>query len=213
MAIINHDRIKAELLHFYCSNHWGFDVVAMEFNGHDGLAAMERTRPDVLLLSLMLPDVDAVATVREIRNRVPGARIIGQAVRCSDYLLHRLSSVEYHGLILDTEETLVSLGQAIERVRQGNRAVSPRILQQQMTLRNAPAAFPKLLSRREEQVLVCIAHAMSDDEISLQLRFSPTTALSHRKKIMGKLGIHSTPKLIRYCSERGFNTVSPPSLH
>lgn len=97
-------------------------------------------------------------------------------------------------------------------MRQGVRAVSPRIVQSQTALRNAPASFPKLLSRREEQVLVCIAHALTDDEIGLQLGFSATTALSHRKKIMGKLGIHSTPKLIRFCADKGFNSAVPAAF-
>ncbi len=211
MAIINHDRIKAELLHFYCANHWGFDVAAIEFNGRDGLAAVSRTKPDLVLLSLSLPDLDAVSSIRELRSIAPATKIIGQAVRCSDYLLHQLAGTEYHGLILDTEESLVSLGQAIERVRQGTRAISPRIVQHQMALRNEPASFPKLLSHREEQVLVCIAHALTDEEISLQLGFSSTTAVSHRKKIMRKLGIHSTPKLIRYCADKGFNSVFLPA--
>lgn len=211
MAIINHDRIKAELLHFYCVQHWGFDVVATELNGRDGLAAVERTKPDLLLLSLTLPDLDAVTAIQDLRVTSPTTRIIGQAVRCNDYLLHRLTHVDYHGLILDTEETLASLGQAIERVRQGTRAVSPRILQEQVFLRNAPASFPKLLSGREEQVLVCIAHALTDEEIGLQLGFSTITAQSHRKKIMRKLGFHSTPKLIRYCADHGFNGVPPPA--
>jgi len=210
MAIINHDRIKAELLHFYCSTHWGFDVVSTETNGRDGLAAVGRTKPDLVLLSLTLPDLDAVEAIRQVRTIAPAVKIIGQTVRCTDYLLHKLNGSEYHGLILDTEENLASLGQAIERVREGIRAISPRIVQEQMALRNAPASFPKLLSRREEQVLICIAHALSDDEIGLQLGFSFTTALSHRKKIMRKLSIHSTPKLIRYCADHGFDSVPPP---
>lgn len=210
MAIINHDRIKAELLHFYCANHWGFDVVAVELTGQEGLTSVARVKPDFILLSLGLQDADAVDLIRQLRQAAPSAKIVAQVVRCNDYLLHRLAGAEYHGLILDEEETLVSLGQAIERVRSGLRAVSPRITQDQLALRNASASFPKLLSRREEQVLVCIAHALSDDEIGRQLGFSSTTALSHRKKIMGKLGIHSTPKLIRYCADRGFNSVPPP---
>lgn len=159
----------------------------------------------------MLPGMDAVEIIRQVRTVAPAAKIIGQTVRCSDNLLHQLSGIKYHGLIHDTEESLFSLGQAIERVRQGTRAVSPRILQSQVAMRNEPASFPKLLSRREEQVLVCITHALSDEEIGLQLSFAPATALSHRKKIMRKLGIHSTPKLIRFCADHGFNSVPPPS--
>lgn len=210
MAIINHDRIKAELLHFYCATHWGFDVVMVELSGCEGLTAVTRTKPDVLLLSLAMPDMEALHLIREIRSRAPMTKIVAHAVSCSEYLLHQLAGSEYHGLLLDTEETLSSLGQAIERSRLGLRWISPRILNEQVSMRNASTSFPKLLSRREEQVLICIAYALSDDEIGVRLGFSSATALCHRKKIMRKLCIHSTPKLMRYCADKGFSNAPPP---
>ena len=212
MAIINHDRIKAELLHFYCATHWGFDVVAVEFSGNEGLAAVIRTKPDFVLVSLGLHDLGALEIISQVSRVSPASKIIGQTTRCNDYLLHMLTGADYHGLFLDTDESLVSLGQTIDRVRQGLRAVSPQIARCQTTLRTNPASFPKLLSQREQQVLVCIGHALSDDEIARQLNMSSVTAVSHRKKIMGKLGIHSTPKLIRFCADKGFNSVPPPGL-
>lgn len=76
MAIINHDRIKAELLHFYCSVHWGFDVVATEYSGSDGLAAVERLKPDLILVSLGLPDAGAAEIIRRLHGLSPGSKII-----------------------------------------------------------------------------------------------------------------------------------------
>lgn len=212
MAIINHDRIKAELLHFYCTAHWGFDVVAVECNGTDGLAAVVRTKPEFVLVSLVLPDLSAPEIIRQIIALSPASRIIGQATRCTEYLLHQLGGAGYHGLFLDVEEGLVPLGRTIERVRLGIRAVSPGIEQRQTALRVNPAAFPKLLSKREQEVLVCIAHCMSDQEIARSLGISKGTALSHRRRLMDKLDINSTPKLIHYCMEKGFNTATPPGL-
>jgi len=58
---------------------------------------------------------------------------------------------------------------------------------------------------------VCIAHSFSDAEIGTQLGLSSATALVHRRQIMRKLSIHSTPKLIRYAMEKGFNAVPPPN--
>ena len=98
-----------------------------------------------------------------------------------------------------------SIGHAIEHVRQGYRFTSMRILQGQKALLAEPTAFPKLLSKREQEVLACIAHSLSDDEVAVRLGLSRGTALAHRRKLMLKLGIHSTPKLIRYCAEKGFN--------
>ena len=211
MAVINGDRLKAGLLHFYCATRWGFDVVATEHSGAAGVAVVRDTRPDLVLISLSLPDMDGVQALQQVQAASPGTRLIGQIDHCNEYLLHRLGAGVCHGLVLDGDENVGSLGEIIERVRQGFKAVSPRIAQCQSNMRSNPDAFPKLLSTREQEVLVCIAHSLTDAEIGGAFGVSASTALSHRKKIMRKLGIHSTPKLIRYCAEKGFNTVPPPN--
>ena len=71
--------------------------------------------------------------------------------------------------------------------------------------------YHNVLSKRQVEILLCIVHAMSDDEIATQLDISVRTALSHRQRIMRKLDIHNTPKLIRYCIERGFDSAPVPA--
>lgn len=211
MAIIHHNRLEGELLQYFCTNQWGFNVVVVEQTGTDGVAAVSRTQPEVVFASLSMIDLGAVELIRQLRSAAPSAKIVGLTSQYSEYWLHTLRATEYHGLLLDVDEGLCSLAQAIERVRHGIRHTSSRIVQCQTVLRTAPAAFPKLLSLREQEVLVCIAHSMSDAEIGFQLGFSADTAHWHRKKILGKLNIHNTPRLIKYCLEKGFNTVPPPS--
>lgn len=210
MVIINHDRMKAELLHYFCSAHWGFQVVAFECTAIEGIAAITRTRPDLVLLSLPLRGLSSPEIIREIGRTSPGSKLIIQINQSDECLLHSIRSAAYHGLLFDPEESPTSLGQAIERARLGLRTISPRIAQGQLSLRTDPVAFPKLLSPREQQVLGCIACSMSDGEIGRYLKLSADTAHSHRKKIMKKLGINSTPKLIRYCIDKGFDSTTPP---
>ena len=211
MVIIESNRMQAELLHFFCTSYWGFDVPAVEKSGSDGVLAVTRIKPELVLATLTPPDLGQADFIYQLHCAAPAAKLILLAAQCNEYLVHTIGSSEYHGLIFAAEESLCSLGQAIERVRQGTRFISPRIVQCQTTLRTAPASFPKMLSKREQEVLICIAHSLSDEEIALQLGFSEGTALSHRRKLMGKLDIHSTPKLIRYCADKGFNSVPPPS--
>lgn len=45
----------------------GFDV-AVEGNGAEALARIQRTPPDLLLLDLMLPDLDGLSILREVRK-------------------------------------------------------------------------------------------------------------------------------------------------
>lgn len=211
MAIIESNSTKAELLNYYCANCWGFEVVALEKTGSGGVAAVARTKPELVLAALTPPDLGGpVDYINQLRRAAPSAKLILLTAQCFEYLIHLVSTTEYHGLILEADESLSSFGLAIECVRQGIRFVSTRIVQCQTAMRTAPASFPKVLSKREQEVLVCIAHSFSDEEIGRQLGFSNGTALSHRRKLMSKLCIHSTPKLIRYCADKGFNVVPPP---
>jgi DNA-binding NarL/FixJ family response regulator len=211
VVIIESHRTKAELLGHYLANRRGFEVVALECTAAPGVQAVERCKPDVVLASLAMPDLYATEIIARLRFAAATAKIIGLVSRCSEYLVHSLTNSGYHGLFCDADEGLAGLIQTIEQVRQGKRVVSVPITEYQIALRTAPASFPKLLSKREQEALVCIAHAMTDEEIGLQMAVSSGTAQSHRKSIMGKLGIHSTPKLIGYCVQKGFRIAPPPS--
>lgn len=213
LAIIESNQLKAELLHSYCATQWGFEVVALERTGGDGAAAVQRTQPDLVLASIppQATDCGLAEFIACLRRAAPSAKLILLTAQCDEYLLHTIGAAEYHGLLYEADEGLESLAGAIARVRRGIRTVSTRIAQCQAALRASSAAFPKLLSRREQEVLVCIAHSLSDEEIARQLGTMAGTALSHRKKIMGKLGIHSAPKLIRNCLEKGFGNARLPT--
>jgi DNA-binding NarL/FixJ family response regulator len=210
LVIVGNSRLNSELLHHYFSQHCGLEVAAIELSGCDGVAAVARSKPELVIVSLPLDDMCATMLVSQLHSVAPGARIILHTSQCNEYLIHSLGTTEWHGLLLDADEGLRGLGKAIEQVRQGIRFVSPRIAQCQAALRAKPNAFPKLLSKRLLDVLICITHSMSNDEIGARLGISASTALSHRKKIMSKLDIHSTPQLIRYCLEKGFHSDPPP---
>ncbi len=210
LAIIEACRTKAELLQYFCGHYWGFDVVACEYTSSGGIFAVSRSEPELVLAGLPPMDMSVVSFVTSLRGAAPAAKLVLLTSSCNEYLVYTLGFTEYHGLVWDAEEGLASLGRLIERVRHGGHAVSMGILNCQHALRSEPNAFPKLLSRRHLEVLVCIAHSMSDEEIARQLGCSVGTALSHRQRIMQKLGIHNTPKLIQYCIEKGFASFPLP---
>ena len=210
LAIVESNRTKAELLCHYLTTRCGYEVVAMEYCAASAFRAVERCKPEVILASLTMPDLSATEMIAQLRSAASAARIIGLVSRCSEYLVHSLTRTGYQALFCDTDEGLAGLLQTIDHVLRGRRVVSASIVNCQLGLRSAPAAFPKLLSNRELEALICIAHSMTDEEIGRQMAISAGTAQSHRKRIMGKLGIHSTPKLISYCAEKGFQSAALP---
>jgi DNA-binding NarL/FixJ family response regulator len=211
LALIHAHRIVADLLQHFCRAYWGFEVVAVEFNGTDGRAAVERDRPELVLVSLTVPDLSAGELIVRLRAAAPAAKFVGLTDQCNEYLVHSATQAGCHGLIYMPEEDLHGLGQIIERVRRDNLAASERIQLVQRTLRTNPTAYPKLLTKTEQKVLVCVAHAMSDEEIGRQLGFTKANARSHLDHIMRKLGIHKATKLIGWCAEKGFNLAPLPA--
>ena len=54
----------------------GCDVVATVTNGHDAVDAVERLRPDVLVVDLMLPDLDGLEVCRRVKRAVPDTAVV-----------------------------------------------------------------------------------------------------------------------------------------
>jgi len=69
-----------------------------------------------------------------------------------------------------------------------------------------PEAEPllELLSKREQEVLGLVAQGLMNKEIAERLHISLTTVISHRKHLVGKLGIHSLAGLTVYAYTHGF---------
>ena len=211
VAIINGNRTKAELLQHWCASHLGYNVVALEQSGPAGLAAVSRTKPELLLVSIDFSHICPFGFVQNLQATVPAAKLLLFTSQCSEYLIHGLGAISYYGLVWEVETGLLLLQHVIETVRNGIRFVSTGIAKCQTYLRNSPDAFPKLLTRRQQEVLVCITHALSDEAIGLRLGCSVSTALTHRQKIMQVLNIRTTPKLIRYGTEKGFGAAQLPT--
>ena len=164
LAIVESNRTKAELLCHYLTTRCGYEVVAMEYCAASAFRAVERCKPEVILASLTMPDLSATEMIAQLRSAASAARIIGLVSRCSEYLVHSLTRTGYQALFCDTDEGLAGLLQTIDHVLRGRRVVSASIVNCQLGLRSAPAAFPKLLSNRELEALICIAHSMTDEE-------------------------------------------------
>ncbi|MEO8068228.1 MAG: response regulator transcription factor [Flavobacteriales bacterium] len=66
---------------------------------------------------------------------------------------------------------------------------------------------PIMLSEREVEIILLIAEGQSYTRIADRLNLSPNTVNTHRRNIMGKVGVNSTAALVMYAVKQGI--VSP----
>ena len=207
VAIVEDMQLFADVLRHLCRDNWEMDVVAIASTGAQAYADIVRIKPSVVLLDLGLPDIDGVTLAAKINEALPSTRIIVVSGTWTDYLIHRLSTVNFHGFVDKFAESLIGLRRAIELVVQGGTYFSPRYLLSSRRLRSAETFLFMRLSVREQEILLWIAQALTDEEIAIQLNLAPTTAQTHRREIMRKLDLHTTPKLVRYGMELGLCIV------
>ena len=110
-----------EILRVYF-NKEGFEVVEAE-DGQQALSMIEKEKPDLVLLDIMMPVLDGITACEEIRRRydIPiimltakdedDDRILGLEKGADDYIkLSDKRKVEYEGLSIDRERMQVTAG-------------------------------------------------------------------------------------------------------
>ncbi len=172
-----------------------------------------QVRPDLVLLDLVLPDGDGLDLLPELFARAPDAKVITLSSHLDEFTLHRALSSRVHGILDKNEQPVRILREAITAVLAGQQYISDYVQRLRANVRANPAAFNKILSEREQEVLALVGEGLANDEVARRLGISTSTAKNHRLNLMAKLDLHSTPQLIRYAIEKGFTRIpeGPPA--
>lgn len=165
---------------------------------------------DIALVDLNLGEEQAFEFLPEIRQRVPGLKLIWVTSIASEYLLSRALDAQLEGFVHKNDPTAVLIT-AIERVAAGDRFVSDTVKQMHVRFRQNAHHFNKLLSTREQELVTLLGQGLSNEEAAAMLGLSPSTVQTHRRNIMGRLNLHSAAELQAYALKTGFTT--PGRLH
>ena len=176
----------------------------------DGLQAVqlaERFKPNVLILDIMMPDLNGLEVLRQVKERSPSTCCIVLSMQSADvYVVEALKAGALGYVLKETGPS--ELLNAVQQVLGGHRYLSARISERLIdvliqTTEKAPADPYQTLTNREREVLQMAAEGLSTSEIAKRLSISPRTAELHRGNMMNKLGLHNQTELIRYALKRG----------
>jgi two-component system, NarL family, response regulator NreC len=185
----------------------GFQIVGEADDGVAAAQLVERLKPDVLLVDVMMPGLNGLEVTRQVRQRFPGTRVIVLSMHANEaYVLEALRHGAA-GYVLK-ESSTAELVQAVRTVVAGRRHLSPPLSERAIEAYAQKAAPSPLdlyetLTTREREVLQMAAEGRRNSEIAARLAISPRTAETHRTHLMRKLGLHNQADLIRYALRRG----------
>ena len=180
------------------------EIVAEAGSAQETIDGVDRTRPDVLLLDISLPDMNGIEVARHLLAQHPELKIVvltGYADRLYVNKMMRAGARAYVLKSAGTDE----LVRAIHAVVAGNIFLSPEVTAGAVSNLQPSGENPPLaiLGAREKDVLHLLAQGLQSTEIASQLGITTATVKTHRRNIKQKLGISSTAELTRYAIHEG----------
>jgi DNA-binding NarL/FixJ family response regulator len=187
----------------------GDPVVVGESSGaHDALEMVSATRPDVVLLDIVLgKEASGIAIAQQLLHRNPGERILFLSmVKDSIKVAQALQS---GGLGYATkDQSIDDLLQAVRNVAAGQRYIGPALASARVDFHRSligprPPDVVGLLTARERQVFDLTVEGLTAAGIGEKLLISRRTVETHRARILGKLGARSASDLVRIAARAG----------
>ncbi len=185
----------------------GFSVTAVASDGDETLRLVERLKPDVLVLDLMMAGLDGLEALRALRDRAPNTRTVIFSRRHSRAFVTQALRIGAVGFVVKggPEEHLV---RAVKEAHSGGRFVSPALTEVAIHLnaeKSKPRAFdpPESLTGRQREVLQLVAQGKTSVETGAVLKISHRTVENHRAMLMDRLGLKNRTELVCYAFRRG----------
>lgn len=191
----------------------GFQVVGEAADGLQAVDVIRKSAPDVVLLDVNMPGMNGIETVKAIkepeRSGIKNVRILMLTISRHEADLFDAISAGADGYILKNIEP-DDLRKAILQVMEGKGVLSPEVTQPvlQALAQMTTSTVKSGISRREVEILNCLAQGMTTIQISTSLFISENTVKTHIRHILEKLKASNRAEAVRIASQLGLITKS-----
>ena len=187
VLIVDDHPVVREGLRAFLELQEDMEVVGEAADGVEALEKVGELLPDVALIDLVMPKMDGITTIRQIKNLSPSTRILVLTSFSEDDKVFPAIKAGALGYLMK-DATPADLSESIRSVYRGQPSLHPQIarkLMNQIAPREEQAE--ERLTLRETEVLRLIARGHSNKEIAAALAISEKTVKAHVSNILQKL--------------------------
>jgi DNA-binding NarL/FixJ family response regulator len=200
VLLVDDDALVRSGLRMMLAGAEGIDVVGEADDGRGVLGAVDRHRPDVVLMDIRMPQLDGIAATRLLRSQPdPPAVVVLTTFDTDELVLRALRAGAAGFLLKDTPPA--EIVRAIELVHAGDGMLSPAVTRQLIKLvagesdagaRHESAREQlEALSPREREVALAVGRGQPNAEIAAELHMSVATVKAHVSRLLVKLGVEN----------------------
>ena len=191
----------------------GITVAGEAADGAQAVLMVRALQPDVVLMDVRMPVLDGVEATRRIVASSPSARVL--VLTTFDLDEHAFAALRAgaSGFLLKDALPAELIG-AVRAVAAGDAVVSPRVTRTLLTAMSDHLPDPTsgrttgqdelaLLTEREREVLVQVAHGRSNAEVASRLVLSEATIKGHVGRVLTKLALRDRVQIVIWAYRNG----------
>ncbi len=206
VLIVDDHAVVREGLRTFLGLQVGVEIVGEAADGADAVREALRTRPDVILMDLVMPKLDGIGAMHELRRQLPESRVIVLTSFLDDERLLPAIRAGAAGYLLKNAEP-AQLARAVREAHEGRTIIDPtvaaRLVHAIADGHPVATGADEGLTRREREVLELIAGGRSNKRIALELGISEKTVKTHVGHLLGKLGVNDRTQAAMLAVKQG----------
>jgi two-component system, NarL family, response regulator LiaR len=206
VLIVDDHAVVREGLRTFLELQEGIEVVGEAADGEQAVARVLALAPDVVLMDLVMPRLDGIGAMRELRRSDSPSRVIVLTSFLDDERLMPALQAGAAGYLLKDVEP-AELARAVRSAFAGEALIDPTVAARLLHRLSAPpgptADGIDQLTRREREVLGLIVLGHSNKRIALELDIAEKTVKAHVGHVLAKLGVADRTQAAVFAVQRG----------
>lgn len=197
VLLVDDDALVRAGLRMILSSSEEMEVVGEAADGADAVAAVQRHRPDVVLMDIRMPGTDGITATAALRRMAdPPHVIVLTTFQADEHVMSALRAGADGFLLKDTPPT--EIVNAVRLVAAGEAMLSPSVTRtllshlgndERVDRRRLAAERLATLTEREQEVAMAVGAGASNAEIAASLYMSEATVKAHVSRLLTKLGV------------------------
>lgn len=186
------------------------EVVGEAGNGREAIQLARELSPDLVIMDVTMPDLNGIDSTRVIASNPKNIKVIALSMYSDKQFVQGMMQAGASGYLLK-DCAFSELVHAIRAVFKGDTYLSPGIAgivveDYVSKLSRSASSASSVLTRREREVLQLISEGESTRHIAAKLAISVKTVETHRRQMMGKIGIRTVAGLTKYAIREGLTS-------
>jgi DNA-binding NarL/FixJ family response regulator len=204
VLIVDDHAVVREGLRTFLELQDGIEVVGEAGDGAEAVTEAGKLQPDVVLMDLVMPKLDGLQAMRELRARGSRARVIVLTSFLEDERLLPAIKAGAAGYLLKNVQPQ-ELARAVRVAAAGETLIDPAVATRLVSALGDDHAeeHAERLTPREREVLALIGRGHANKRIAFELGIAEKTVKTHVSNVLSKLGVADRTQAALYAARLG----------